>query len=241
MITIIPAIDLIGGRCVRLRQGRFDALKEYDIDPLDVAREFEQHGCKRLHLVDLDGARQGKVVNHQVLEKIAASTKLVIDFSGGIRSQADLDLAFQCGAAQVAMGSIAVTRRALFCEWLEKYGSDKIILAADFYKSSVKIGAWSENTRVDLLDFLTEFRQAGIRMVICTDIEKDGLLQGPAVEMYRLVKVTFPDLFLIASGGVTTIKDVQTLNNLGVDGVIIGMAFYEGYIDLGELKKLYAD
>ena len=237
MITIVPAIDLLGGRCVRLRQGRFDAVKQYDVDPLDVAREFEQHGCKRLHLVDLDGARRGKVVNHQVLEKIAAHTKLLIDFSGGIRSQADLDLAFRCGAAQATVGSIAVTNKTLFCEWLEKYGSAKIILAADFYKSSVKIGAWSENTRVELLDFLTEFRQAGIKNVICTDIEKDGLLQGPAVDMYRLVKGTFPDLFLIASGGVTTIKDVQTLNSLGVDGVIIGKAFYEGYIDFRELQE----
>jgi phosphoribosylformimino-5-aminoimidazole carboxamide ribotide isomerase len=220
-----------------LNQGRFDSVRQYDIDPLDTAREFEKQGCRRLHLVDLDGARQGKVINHQVLERIAEHTGLLIDFSGGIRSQADLDLAFRCGAAQVAMGSIAVSRKVLFCEWLEKYGSDKIILAADFYKNFVKIGAWSENTRLGLLDFLSEFHKAGIKNIICTDIEKDGLLQGPAFEMYRLVKGTFPDLFLIASGGVTTIEDIRTLNSLGVDGVIIGKAFYEGHIDFGELKE----
>ncbi len=237
MITIIPAIDLIGGMCVRLQQGRFDAVQQYAVDPLEMAREFEQHGCKRLHLVDLDGARQGKVVNHGVLEKIAARTKLLIDFGGGIRTQADLDLVFQCGATQATVGSIAVTSKLLFSQWLGKYGSARILLAADFYKNSVQISAWSENTRVDLLDFLAEFQQAGIKTVICTDIEKDGLLQGPAFEMYRLVKGTFPNLSLIASGGVTTIQDIRTLNGLGVNGVIIGKAFYEGYLDLKELKE----
>jgi len=237
MMTIIPAIDLINGQCVRLRQGKFDAVKQYDVDPLEMAGEFERYGCKRLHLVDLDGARQGRVINHEVLEKISGQTGLQIDFSGGIRSQADLDLVFRCGAAQAALGSIAVTAKEQVTDWLARYGAGRIILAADFQRGSVRIGAWSENTRIDLLDFLAEFHQAGIRTVICTDIEKDGLLQGPSVEMYRLIRRTFPDLFLIASGGVSTIQDIRTLNNLGADGVIVGKAFYEGRLDPGQLKE----
>jgi phosphoribosylformimino-5-aminoimidazole carboxamide ribotide isomerase len=237
MITIIPAIDLIDGKCVRLQQGRFEAVREYKVDPLTVAREFEQQGCQRLHLVDLDGARLGKIINWPVLEKITGATGLLVDFGGGIRSQADLELVFNCGATQATVGSVAVTNRSLFDEWFKFYGCDKIILAADFLKNWLHIGAWGKNSGFDVVDFLIDFRESGIRYVICTDIEKDGLLQGPAFEMYRVVKKRIPDLFLIASGGVTTVADIQKLDSLGVNGVIIGKALYEGYLNLKDLKE----
>ena len=237
MITIIPAIDLIGGKCVRLEQGRFDAMREYPHDPVDIARQFEQHGLTRLHLVDLDGARQGKIVNWQVLEKIAKSTRLVIDFSGGIRSRLDLQRVFDCGASLAAVGSMAVTDKTLFHDWLKEYGGDKIVLSADFFKSFIRIDAWEKSAEIDLLDFLIDYQKSGIRIVICTDIAKDGLLQGPAFEMYRLVKESLPDLYLIASGGVANLEHIRKLDRLGVNGVIIGKALYEGNIQLRELTE----
>lgn len=235
MITIIPALDIISGKCVRLEQGRFNTIREYNSDPVEIAWEFEHHGLTRLHLVDLDGARQGKIVNWQVLEKIAKSTKLIIDFSGGIRSRSDLKKVFDCGAKLATVGSIAVTDRVLFKQWLADFGSDKIVLAADFFKSFVRINAWEKETEIGLQDFLLDYRQDGIRNVICTDITKDGLLQGPAFEIYGRIKESLPGLYLIASGGVASLEHVRSLDRLGVDAVIIGKALYEGKIHLKEL------
>jgi phosphoribosylformimino-5-aminoimidazole carboxamide ribotide isomerase len=237
MISIIPAIDLIDGKCVRLSQGSFDEVRRYDTDPVDMARQFELHGCKRLHLVDLDGARQGKVVNWRQLEKIAAATGLLIDFSGGIRSQADIESAFNSGAHQVTLGSIAVTARDSFNKWLFKYGRERIVLAADFSERMVRIGGWKEDTRTDLFEFLAEYDREGIKYVICTDIEKDGMLSGPEIDTYAIIKKIFPCFHLIASGGVSSIDDVRKLSARGINGVIIGKAFYEGYLKIEELKE----
>lgn len=236
MIRIIPAIDIIDGKCVRLSEGDFDRKKVYDQDPLNVAQRFEEAGVSHLHLVDLDGARQKKIVNWAVLEKIASKTDLQIDFGGGVQSDQDLRTAFDCGAQQITAGSIAVKEESVVLQWLEEYGSEKIILGADSKEGKIAVSGWTEITVLNLHRFLSKYVDRGIRYAICTDVTKDGLLQGTNLNMYRAIKQKLPHLFLIASGGVTQIDEIESLDRIGVNGVIIGKALYEGQIELSQLK-----
>ena len=222
MIELIPAIDLIDGKCVRLTKGDYATQKTYNEDPVAVAREFESYGFKRLHVVDLDGARSKHIVNHKVLERLASATGLTIDFGGGIKADEDLRIAFESGAALVTIGSVAATRPELFLGWLGQYGSDHIILGAD-----VKDG----------LPFLRRYMDEGVRHVLCTDISKDGMLQGPSTDLYRKVMAEFPDCGLIASGGVSCLQDLIGLNEAGIPAVVFGKAIYEGRISLNELAE----
>ncbi|MGK7396832.1 MAG: 1-(5-phosphoribosyl)-5-[(5-phosphoribosylamino)methylideneamino]imidazole-4-carboxamide isomerase [Candidatus Cyclobacteriaceae bacterium M3_2C_046] len=236
-MEIIPAIDIIEGKCVRLTQGDYQRKKEYNNDPLEVAKKFEDAGLRRLHLVDLDGARTKKIVNHQVLETIAGKTNLFVDFGGGIQSDDDAALAFQCGARQITGGSIAVKDPDLFQSWIQKYGPEKIILGADVKDDMIAISGWQEKTRIDLFTFLKDYQKHSIQYVICTDVSKDGLLQGPAWPLYQRIIERFPELQLIASGGVSKIEDLHQLQAIGCKGVIIGKAYYEGKISLQDLQK----
>jgi phosphoribosylformimino-5-aminoimidazole carboxamide ribotide isomerase len=236
MIRIIPAIDIIDGKCVRLSEGDFERKKVYDQNPLNVARRFEDAGVTHLHLVDLDGARQKKIINWSVLESIASNTKLQIDFGGGVQSEKDLKTAFECGAHQITAGSIAVNEESVVLKWLEDHGSEKIILGADSKDGKIAVSGWTEVTDLDLNRFLSKYVDRGIRYSICTDVSKDGMLQGTNLNMYRSIKQKFPQLFLIASGGVTKIDEIVTLDQIGVNGVIIGKALYEGHIELSQLK-----
>jgi len=237
MITIIPAIDIIDGQCVRLTKGRFDTKKIYFKDPLDAAMHFEQAGIKRLHMVDLDGARQNKIVNWKVLEDVSNRTNLVIDFGGGIQSDADIQTAFDCGAEKITAGSIAVKNKQLVLSWLKKYGTEKIILGADVKNDKIAVSGWQKISQRTLIEFLEEYYSEGFREVISTDISRDGVLSGPAFKLYKDIKRKFPGLFVIASGGVSKIDDVKKLDEAGIDGVIIGKAIYEGKIKLQELKQ----
>lgn len=232
---IIPAIDIIDGQCVRLTQGDYNQKKVYDQNPVDVARRFEAAGIERLHVVDLDGARSKKIVNHEVLRRITSETSLQVDFGGGIKSAEDVEMAFDCGAHQVTVGTLAVKRRDLFLEWLEKYGAEKIILGADAKNKKIAVQGWQEESDLELFDFLAAYHQQGVEYTICTDIAKDGLLKGPAVDWYTDIRKAFPKLKLIASGGVSTIADLEQLAAIGCYGAIVGKAFYEGTIQLGEL------
>lgn len=236
MIDIIPAIDLIDGKCVRLTQGDFARKKEYSADPLEVARRFEDHGLRRLHLVDLDGAREGQVVQYKILEKIATRTGLQIDFGGGMQSDDDARIAFECGAQQITGGSVAVKDRERFLGWLDRYGAERIILGVDARDGKIAIDGWQTQTEIDIEAFLAEYQAAGVRHAIFTDIGRDGALQGPAIDTYRELRERFPDLQLIASGGVTTIADLERLAELGLAGAIIGKALYEGKIQLADLQ-----
>lgn len=236
MIRIIPAIDIIDGKCVRLSEGDFDRKKVYDQDPVNVAQRFEEAGVSHLHLVDLDGARQKKIVNWAVLENIASKTDLQIDFGGGVQSEQDLRTAFDCGAQQITAGSIAVNEESVVLQWLEEYGSEKIILGADSKEGKIAVSGWTEITVLNLHRFLSKYVDRGIRYAICTDVTKDGLLQGTNLNMYRAIKQKLPHLFLIASGGVTQIDEIESLDQIGVNGVIIGKALYEGQIELSQLK-----
>lgn len=253
-MRIIPAIDLIDGKCVRLTKGDYNTKKVYNEDPLEVARQFEDHGIKYLHLVDLDGAREKRVVNYRVLEHLATRTSLNIDFGGGLNSDADLHIAFDSGAQQVTGGSIAVRRRDLFLKWLEHYGSEKIILGADANNEKVAISGWQEETEEKLIPFIKSYMQKGIRYVICTDISKDGMLEGPALELYRkimdqtrITKTTISmngvedqivaGIKLVASGGITHIDDLAKLKTIGCEGAILGKAIYERTIDLKDLEQ----
>jgi len=238
-MRIVPAIDLIDGKCVRLTQGDYAQKTIYNEDPLAVAQMFEDAGLQYLHLVDLDGAKQKKVVNLKVLEKIAAHTRLHIDFGGGVQSDEDIRKVFEAGAKQVTGGSIAVRNPEMFERWLQKYGADKIILGADVKNEQIAISGWAEVSHLPILKFLETYRAKGIKYVICTDISKDGLLQGIAKELYRKIRIHFPDLQLIASGGVTTLQDVQDLAKQGLAGVIIGKAIYENRISLRELAQVH--
>ncbi len=238
MIQIIPAIDIIDGKCVRLSQGDYSQKKVYNNDPLEVALMFEDAGIKRLHLVDLDGAKAQHIVNWKTLEKISSKTKLIIDFGGGLKSDDDLQIAFNSGAAMITGGSIAVKNQDIFCSWIEKYGNKKIILGADVKNEMIAITGWIEETELQLLPFLKNYIKKGITQVICTDISKDGMLEGTAVDLYKKIHDQFPDLFLIASGGVSNIIDIETLDKSGIPAVIVGKAIYEGKIKLNELKKL---
>ncbi len=234
---IIPAVDIIDGKCVRLTQGDYAQKKVYNEDPLEVARQFEGAGIQRLHLVDLDGAKASRIINHKVLEKIASRTSLHIDFGGGLKSDEDVRIAFESGARQITGGTIAVKDPALFMGWLERYGSDKIILGADAKDRKIAISGWQEESDLDLLSFLTNYTQKGIQYAICTDIAKDGLLQGSSVDLYREILDELTKLKLIASGGVTTMEELTELDEIGCYGAIVGKALYEGRLEIGELVK----
>lgn len=238
MIEIIPAIDLIDGKCVRLSQGDYEAKKIYNEDPLEVAKMFEDAGIRRLHLVDLDGAKAKHIVNHAVLEKIKSNTSLIIDFGGGVQSDKDIDIAFGSGASMITGGSIAVKDRQLFTSWIEKYGSDKIILGADCKDHKIAVSGWQESTCIDIISFIGDYKQKGITKVICTDISKDGMLQGPSINLYKDILATYPDLYLIASGGVSCFQDILDLEEAGVPAVILGKAIYENRVTLKELSRM---
>ncbi|MEG1586248.1 MAG: 1-(5-phosphoribosyl)-5-[(5-phosphoribosylamino)methylideneamino] imidazole-4-carboxamide isomerase [Bacteroidales bacterium] len=236
MIELIPAIDLIDGKCVRLSQGDYSRQTLYNEDPLEVALEFEAHGLHRLHLVDLDGAKAHHIVNWRTLERIAAKTSLIIDFGGGLKSDADLDIAFNSGARMVTGGSIAVKDPDLFAGWIQRYGPERIILGADVKQDgNIAVSGWLEDTSLDWNAFIASYRQQGIVKVISTDISRDGMLQGPSVGLYEQMLKEFPGLYLIASGGVSCLDDLIRLEEAGVPAVIFGKAIYEGRIRLREL------
>jgi len=235
MIQIIPAIDIIDGKCVRLTQGDYNRSKEYG-DPLEMAKQFEGHGISRLHLVDLDGARERRVVNFRILEKIASQTQLVIDAGGGLRTDEDLRIVFESGAQMATGGSIAVKDPDTFKGWIERYGPEKVILGADFKDGKIAVSGWYEETSIDLMEFIADYRNEGIDKAICTDIQKDGMLEGPSMDMYSRIKKEQEPLFLIASGGISGMKDIELLQVSGIDGAIVGKAIYENRISLGTLE-----
>ncbi len=237
MIDIIPAIDIIDGKCVRLTQGDYDQKKVYNEDPVEVAKMFEAHGIKRLHTVDLDGARSQHIVNYKTIEKIADHTSLIIDFGGGIKTDEDIDIAFASGASMVTIGSVAVKKPDLFETWLAKYNDNKIILGADVKNGLISINGWKEEGNDELIPFLQKYIDKGVDNVLCTDISRDGMLQGPAVELYKDIMKQFPDLYLIASGGVSCIEDIDMLDAAGIPAVVFGKAIYEGRISMEELEK----
>ena len=234
-IELIPAIDIIDGKCVRLSQGDYDRRKEYDECPLEVAKRLQDVGIRRLHVVDLDGAASSHIVNYKSLEQIATHTDLMIDFGGGLKTDDDLRIAFECGAAMVTGGSIAVKDAETFCRWLQIYGSERIILGADAKDKKVAVSGWKENSDLELLPFISSYVERGISKVICTDISKDGMLQGPAVELYQEILEQHPSLHLIASGGVGSMDDIKRLEEAGIPAVIFGKALYEGRITMDEL------
>lgn len=237
MIQLIPAIDIIDGKCVRLSQGDYDSKKVYNENPVEVAKELEAHGIRRLHVVDLDGAASNHVVNYRTLKQIATQTSLTIDFGGGVKSDEDLMIAFENGARMVTGGSIAVKNPELFCRWLQKYGSEKIILGADVKEHKIAVNGWKDESTCELFPFLKDYVEKGIRKVICTDISCDGMLQGPSTDLYKEILEQHPDLFLIASGGVSCADDIRTLDAAGVPAVIFGKALYEGRITFKELES----
>lgn len=238
MIELIPAIDIIGGKCVRLSQGDYESRKVYNENPLEVARMLEAGGIRRLHLVDLDGAASAHIVNYRVLEKIATATSLVVDFGGGVKSDEDLRIAFESGAQMVTGGSIAVRNPELFIRWIEKYGPERIILGADVKDRRIAVGGWKEESAVELFSFLDNYRRQGVSKVICTDISRDGMLQGPSLGLYKELLEHAPDLYLIASGGVSSVDDIYRLEENGVPAVVFGKALYEGRITLDDLSPL---
>jgi phosphoribosylformimino-5-aminoimidazole carboxamide ribotide isomerase len=237
MIEIIPAIDIIGGKCVRLSKGDYDTKKVYNENPLEVALAFEDHGIKRLHMVDLDGAISHHIINYQTLEKVATGTSLIIDFGGGIKTDEDLNIAFESGAKMVTGGSIAVRQPDVFSGWIKKYGKECIILGADAKEKKIAVNGWKEDTQIDLLPYLGDYIKKGINKVICTDIDCDGMLQGPSTALYQEILKEYPHLYLIASGGVSHVGDLEQLANAGVPAVIFGKAIYEGRITLKELER----
>lgn len=237
MIEIVPAIDIIDGKCVRLTKGDYNTKKVYNEDPVEVAKMFESYGIRRLHTVDLDGAKSQHIVNYKVIEKIADHTSLVIDFGGGIKSDEDLDIAFQSGASMVTIGSVAVKKPELFESWLEKYGDNKIILGADVKNGLISINGWKEEGNEELIPFLRNYINKGVDNVLCTDISKDGMLQGPAIDLYEKIMALFPKLHLIASGGVSGIEDIEALEKAGIPSVVFGKAIYEGKIDMKDLQR----
>lgn len=234
MIELIPAIDLIEGKCVRLSQGDYDTKKVYG-DPVEMARKMEQVGVKRLHLVDLDGAKSRHVVNEKVLREICSSTSLTVDFGGGIKTQDDLDKVFDAGAAMATAGSIAVTSPTTVYSWIETYGAERIVLGADVRDGKISINGWKEDSPVELMPFLNDYIQRGIRNILCTDISKDGMLQGPNIGLYKDIMQHFPECHLIASGGVSCEEDIWALEKAGIPAVVFGKAIYEGRIDLEKL------
>ncbi len=238
MITVIPAIDIIDGKCVRLTRGDYDSSRVYDDNPVDVARRFEDAGCTRLHVVDLDGAKSSHIVNYRTLERIAASTDMVIDFGGGIKSDDDARIAFESGASMITGGSVAVKNPGMFCGWLECYGSDRVLLGADVNGGKVATDGWLEQSDHDLLHFIKGYYGRGVRNVISTDIAVDGTLSGPSVKMYRSILDELPDIYVIASGGVSSPADIEMLYEAGIPAVIVGKAIYEGRITLKDLERM---
>jgi phosphoribosylformimino-5-aminoimidazole carboxamide ribotide isomerase len=237
-MEIIPAIDIIDGKCVRLTHGDYAQKKIYNEHPLEVAKEFEDAGLRRLHLVDLDGAKAGAVKNWKVLEVLAGKTSMVIDFGGGIKTENDLDIVFNSGAALATIGSIAVKEEETFFTWLKRYGADKFLLGADVKDEKITVSGWLEQTDVWVYDFIEKHTTQGVKQVFCTDTSKDGALEGPSLELYKNILQKFPQLHFIASGGVSNIDDVYALGEIGCKGVIIGKAIYEGRIRLSELVNL---
>jgi len=237
-LRIIPAIDIIEGKCVRLSKGDYSTKKIYNEHPLEVAKEFEAHGIKHLHLVDLDGAKSSHIVNHKVLSTIATHTSLQIDFGGGLKTDNDLRIAFESGAQQVTGGSIAVKDRDTFLQWINQYGGDKIILGADAMKEKVAVSGWQESSTEDVVPFIQAYQKEGICYVICTDISKDGMLQGPSFSLYtKILEATEPGLKLIASGGISAFDELPRLAEMGCEGAIIGKAIYENRISLKQLES----
>ena len=237
MIELIPAIDIIDGQCVRLAKGDYNSKTVYGDKPEDIAAKFEAAGIRRLHVVDLDGAKSKHVVNLDVLKRITARTNLVVDFGGGIKSDEDIEKVFACGASMVTVGSISVTRKDLFVEWLAKFGAERIILGADVRDGEISINGWLEDTTEDIVDFLEYYVSRGVKNVLCTDISKDGMLQGPAYPLYEKILAAFPGINLIASGGVSCADDIRRLDSKGVPSVVFGKAVYEGKIDLKTLAS----
>jgi phosphoribosylformimino-5-aminoimidazole carboxamide ribotide isomerase len=237
-MTIIPAIDIIEGKCVRLTQGDYNQKTIYNEHPLEVARQFEDAGLTRLHLVDLDGAKAGAVKNWKVLESLAGKTRLVIDFGGGIKTEKDVKIVFDCGAALATVGSVAVKDETLFVNWLKTFGANKFLLGADVKDEKIAVSGWAEKTDIWIYDFIEKHINTGVQQIFCTDVSKDGKLEGPSIELYKSIIQKFSDLHFIASGGVSSIADVDQLQEIGCKGVIIGKAIYEGKIKLSDLVKL---
>ena len=237
-MEIIPAIDIIDGKCVRLTKGDYNICKTYSDNPLDMALRFQDAGIKRLHLVDLDGARSKHIVNHPTLESIATHTNLTIDFGGGIKARADLETALGCGAQMVTVGSTAVEHPELMEEWIAEFGQEHIILGADARNGKISVNGWKEDSALELDDFINDYMKKGISKVLCTDINKDGMLQGPSVELYRQLLTKFPDIYLIASGGVSSVDDLMRLKEAGLPAAIVGKAYYEGRITIEQLSEL---
>lgn len=236
-IDIIPAIDLIEGKCVRLSQGDYSKKTVYNENPLEVAKQFEDIGITRLHLVDLDGAKKGEVVNLKVLETIASKTNLVIDFGGGIKNENAIQSVINAGATIVTIGSVAVKQPEMFYSWISKFGSDKILLGADVKNENITISGWLENTEINIIDFLHQNISKGLKQAFCTDVSKDGMLEGPSINLYKKIIAVFPELYFVASGGVSNMRDVIELQKINCNGVIIGKAIYEGRISMNELKN----
>lgn len=236
-MRIIPAIDILDGKCVRLSKGDYDTKKIYNENPLEVAKSFENAGIEYLHLVDLDGAKSSKIINHKVLEQIASKTKLKIDFGGGLKTNHDLKIAFESGANQITGGSIAVKKPTLFKEWISIYGTHKIILGADANNRKIVVSGWLEESEEEVIQFIQNYQKEGISYVICTDVAKDGMLEGPSFELYQEILTTCENVKLIASGGISTFDELPKLAELGCEGTIIGKAIYEGRISLKQLEN----
>lgn len=234
-IELIPAIDIINGQCVRLTKGDYNQKKVYNDNPVEVAMDFEKLGFKRLHVVDLDGAKSKHIVNDGVLKEITKATNLIVDFGGGIKTKDDIEKAFEAGASMVTIGSVAVTNRQLFLEWIEMYGAERLILGADVRNGKISINGWKEDSSEELLPFLKQYVDKGVKNVLCTEISKDGTLQGPAINLYKDIMKAYPQLHLIASGGVSSNDDITDLDNAGIPAVVFGKAFYEGKIDIKSL------
>lgn len=236
MIELIPAIDIIDGKCVRLSQGDYHSQKVYNENPVEVAKMFEAHGIRRLHIVDLDGAASKHVINHKVMATIAGQTSLVIDFGGGIKSDEDLHIAFESGAKMVTLGSIAVKEPETLVKWINTYGSERIILGADTKDGKIAVNGWMEYSNMELMPFIDTYMKKGVTKVLCTDISRDGMLNGPSTDLYKKIMETNPDLYLIASGGISSMEDIEMLEGAGIQAVVFGKAFYEGHITLQELE-----
>ena len=237
-MEIIPAIDIIEGKCVRLSQGDYNTKKEYSANPLAMAQKYEEIGLSHIHIVDLEGAKNGQPVNLESLAQITNQTELFIDYGGGIKTEEDLQSVFEKGADQITAGSVAVKHRNRVEKWLERYGREKIILGADIKGEKIAVDGWQNQTEVNIFDFIDSYLEAGIQYVICTDISKDGMLEGPAVSLYTDLVDKYPDLDIIASGGVSSAEDLKKLKETGVKGTIVGKAIYEGKIDLETLAEL---
>ncbi|MEI6275191.1 MAG: 1-(5-phosphoribosyl)-5-[(5-phosphoribosylamino)methylideneamino]imidazole-4-carboxamide isomerase [Prolixibacteraceae bacterium] len=237
-IEIIPAIDIIDGKCVRLSQGDYDRKTIYNEDPLEVAKMFEDCGIQRLHLVDLDGAKAHHIVNYKVLERIASNTRLIIDFGGGLKSDKDLEIAFEAGAAMITGGSIAVKSPETMCGWIEDFGPERIILGADVADRKIAVAGWTEDSGLDVFEFIAKWMKNEIENVISTDISRDGMLNGPAIQLYKEILQQNPGIYLIASGGVGSVQDIMDLEKIGVPAVIVGKAIYEGKISTKEIRRI---